>query len=116
MSLLNKYPTIDDEIKPRGNGCVIGDAGKVVQDRIIDMITFIASRYSLQYNEISWVLLMTKVESGYNPDAAAGTTSAAGISQATVGFASDAWKLPEIILGFKLDITGEKVFDAERGC
>lgn len=80
------------------------------------MIITIAVRYGLSYKEISYILLTTKVESGFNPDAAAGTTSAAGLAQGTVGFIEDALTQSEDILGFQLDLRNEEVFDAEKGC
>ncbi|HDC4469605.1 TPA: LysM peptidoglycan-binding domain-containing protein, partial [Enterobacter kobei] len=52
----------------------------------------------------------------FNPDAAAGTTSAAGLAQGTVGFIEDALTQSEDILGFQLDLRNEEVFDAEKGC
>ncbi len=72
FSLISLYPDIDTSRKLRGNSRTIGDADKDVQDAIIDMIITIAVRYGLSYKEISYILLTTKVESGFNPDAAAG--------------------------------------------
>jgi len=116
FSLISIYPDIDTSRKLRGNSRTIGDANKDVQDAIIDMIITIAVRYGLSYKEISYILLTTKVESGFNPDAAAGTTSAAGLAQGTVGFINDALTQSEDILGFQLDLRNEEVFDAEKGC
>lgn len=116
FSLISIYPDIDTSRKLRGNSRTIGDANKDVQDTIIDMIITIAVRYGLSYKEISYILLITKVESGFNPDAAAGTTSAAGLAQGTVGFINDALTQSEDILGFQLDLRNEEVFDAEKGC
>ena len=116
FSLISLYPDIDTSRKLRGNSRTIGDADKHVQDAIIDMIITIAVRYGLSYKEISYILLTTKVESGFNPDAAAGTTSAAGLAQGTVGFIKDALTQSEDILGFQLDLRNEEVFDAEKGC
>lgn len=116
FSLISSYPDIDTSRKLRGNSRTIGDANKDVQDTIIDMIITIAVRYGLSYKEISYILLTTKVESGFNPDAAAGTTSAAGLAQGTVGFINDALTQSEDILGFQLDLRNEEVFDAEKGC
>lgn len=116
FSLISIYPDIDTSRKLRGNSRTIGDANKDVQDTIIDMIITIAVRYGLSYKEISYILLTTKVESGFNPDAAAGTTSAAGLAQGTVGFINDALTQSEGILGFHLDLRNEEVFDAEKGC
>ncbi|MBD8128733.1 muramidase family protein [Pantoea agglomerans] len=116
FSLISIYPDIDTSRKLRGNSRTIGDANKDVQDTIIDMIITIAVRYGLSYKEISYILLTAKVESGFNPDAAAGTTSAAGLAQGTVGFINDALTQSEDILGFQLDLRNEEVFDAEKGC
>ena len=116
FSLISLYPDIDTSRKLRGNSRTIGDADKDVQEAIIDMIITIAVRYGLSYKEISYILLTTKVESGFNPDAAAGTTSAAGLAQGTVGFINDALTQSEDILGFQLDLRNEEVFDAEKGC
>lgn len=116
FSLISLYPNIDTSRKLRGNSRTIGDADKDVQDAIIDMIITIAVRYGLSYKEISYILLTTKVESGFNPDAAAGTTSAAGLAQGTVGFIKDALTQSEDILGFQLDLRNAEVFDAEKGC
>lgn len=115
FSLISLYPDIDTSRKLRGNSRTIGDADKDVQDAIIDMIITIAVRYGLSYKEISYILLTTKVESGFNPDAAAGTTSVAGLAQGTVGFIEDALTQSEDILGFQLDLRNEEVFDAEKG-
>ncbi|QKN79816.1 LysM peptidoglycan-binding domain-containing protein [Scandinavium goeteborgense] len=116
FSLISIYPGIDTSRKLRGNSRTTGDADKEIQDTIIDMIITIAVRYSLSYKEISYILLTTKVESGFNPDAAAGTTSAAGLAQGTVGFIKDALTQSEDILGFQLDLRNQKIFDAENGC
>lgn len=116
FSLISLYPDIDVSRKLRGNSRTTGDADKEVQDAIIDMIITIAVRYGLSYKEISYILLTTKVESGFNPDAAAGTTSAAGLAQGTVGFIKDALTQSEGILGFQLDLRNEEVFEAEKGC
>lgn len=116
FSLISLYPEIDTSRKLRGNSRTGGDADKEVQDAIIDMLITISSRYGLTYKEISYILLMTKVESGFNPDAAAGTTSAAGLAQGTVGFIKDVLTQSEPILGFTLDLRNEAVFDAENGC
>ncbi|ESN14148.1 hypothetical protein L370_04435 [Enterobacter sp. MGH 24] len=116
FSLISLYPDIDTSRKLRGNSRTTGDADKDVQDAIIDMLITIAVRYGLSYKEISYILLTTKVESGFNPDAAAGTTSAAGLAQGTVGFIKDALTQSEDILGFQLDLRNEEVFEAEKGC
>lgn len=116
FSLISLYPDIDTSRKLRGNSRTIGDANKDVQDAIIDMIITLSVRYELNYKEIAYILLTAKVESGFNPDAAAGTTSAAGLAQGTVNFIKDALIKSEEILGFQLDLREKDVFDAEKGC
>lgn len=71
---INKQP---NEIA--GNSRIWGDISRENQARVIDLIIEICTRYKLSYRETAYVLLMARVESGFNPDAAAGTTSAAGI-------------------------------------
>lgn len=115
-SLIKVYPEVDTTRELRGNSRIIGDADKSVQDKIIDMLITISARYLLNYKEIAYILLTTKVESGFNPDAAAGTTSAAGLAQATAAFVSDAKSKSLNALGFTLDIENEKIFNAEKGC
>lgn len=115
-SLLRIYPNVDSTRKLRGNSRIIGDANTETQNAIIDMIISISARYSLSYKEISYILLTSKRESGFNPDAAAGTTSAAGLAQATAAFISDAKLWSKKILGFVLNLDETEVFDAEKGC
>lgn len=79
-SWLHKMPEIEKPAgAPAGRSRVYGDADEKVQDRIIDIIIEIGSRYKLPYRDIAHMLLLCRVESGFNPDAAAGTTSAAGL-------------------------------------
>nr|WP_308937288.1 M23 family metallopeptidase [Duganella sp. 1224] len=80
------------------------------------MLVEIGARYKLPYRDIAHLLLFCKIESGFNPDAAAGTTSAAGLGQYTKATVEEAAK-PEVSkkrLGFVLELDGH-VFDAERG-
>lgn len=116
-SYLHMQPKID---KPAGAlaglSRIHGDASPQVQDRIIDILVEIGARYKLPYRDIAHMLLFCKIESGFNPDAAAGTTSAAGLGQYTKATVEEAAK-PEISkkrLGFVLELDGY-VFDAERG-
>ncbi|MDK9605692.1 lytic transglycosylase [Lelliottia wanjuensis] len=115
-SLLKIYPDIDNTKSIKGNSRVSGDIDLLSQHAIIDMLITIGARYKLTYKELSYVLLCAHVESGFNPDAAAGTTSAAGIGQATVAFVEYTLRNSSKWLGFTLDIRGEKIFDAELGC
>ncbi|RJT45063.1 LysM peptidoglycan-binding domain-containing protein [Rahnella woolbedingensis] len=115
-SLINTYPNIDTTRKLRGNSRVTGDVDINIQNNIIDMLVSISARYLLNYKEVAYILLTAKVESGFNPDAAAGTTTAGGLAQGTVGFINDAKNNSKEILGFTLDLNGESIFDAEKGC
>ncbi|MYM93992.1 LysM peptidoglycan-binding domain-containing M23 family metallopeptidase [Duganella vulcania] len=116
-SYLHMQPKID---KPAGAlaglSRIHGDASPQVQDRIIDMLVEIGARYKLPYRDIAHMLLFCKIESGFNPDAAAGTTSAAGLGQYTKATVEEAAKeeVSKKRLGFVLELDGH-VFDAERG-
>ncbi|MDE2400039.1 MAG: LysM peptidoglycan-binding domain-containing protein [Burkholderiales bacterium] len=100
-----------------GQSRVWGDITTGDQALVIDLIIEIGTRYKLTYREIASLLLMVRVESGFNPDAAAGTTSAAGLAQYTKATVTEARKphLSKHFLGFELDLSGKNVFDAERG-
>lgn len=100
-----------------GESRVWGDVSVDEQALVIDLIIEICARYKLTYREIAYVLLLVRVESGFNPDAAAGTTSAAGLAQYTKATVTEARKphLSKHFLGFELDLSGKNVFDAERG-
>lgn len=115
-SLLKTYPKIDATREIKGNSRISGDIDMPSQHKIIDMLITIGARYKLTYKEISYVLLCAHVESGYNPDAAAGTTTAAGIGQATKDFVDYTFRNSSKRLGFVLDISGQRIFDAELGC
>lgn len=115
-SLLKTYPNIDTTKEIKGNSRISGDIDEQSQRKVIDMLITIGARYKLTYKEISYTLLCAHIESGFNPDAAAGTTSAAGIGQATLAFVDYTLKNSSKRLGFTLDITGERIFDAELGC
>jgi len=64
--------------KLKGNSRVIGDVNNETFKAIVDIIISLCSRYNLDYKEIAYTLLICLAESGFNPDAAAGTTSASG--------------------------------------
>ncbi|MFO6296710.1 LysM peptidoglycan-binding domain-containing protein [Rahnella selenatireducens] len=115
-SLLKTYPNIDKAKDIKGNSRISGDIDVQSQHKVIDMLITIGARYKLTYKEISYILLCAHIESGFNPDAAAGTTSAAGIGQATIAFVDYTLINSSARLGFTLDITGERIFDAELGC
>ncbi len=63
------------------------------------------------------MLLMCKIASGFNPDAAASSTSAAGLGQYTEANIAEVAKpqMSKQRLGFTLDLSGQSVFEAERG-
>lgn len=58
-----------------------GDASPEVQSRVIDTLISSAREAGLSPRETAHVLAIARVESGFNPDAAAGTTSASGLGQ-----------------------------------
>jgi hypothetical protein len=64
-----------------GNSRVWGDASPDVQSRVIDSLIASSERAGLNAHETAYVLAIARVESGFNPDAAAGTTSAYGLGQ-----------------------------------
>ena len=101
--------------KLKGNSRIIGDVNNGTYRSIIDIIISLCSRFNLDYKETAYTLLICMAESGYNPDAAAGTTSASGLAQYTRGTA-DAFKArSKEILGIEIDMSGIKVFDATIG-
>ena len=68
-----------------GNSHVWGDASPEVQSRQIDALIEASQRGGLNTHETAYVLAIARAESGFNPDAAAGTTSAYGLGQFTDG-------------------------------
>ncbi|MBD8637327.1 peptidoglycan-binding protein [Stenotrophomonas sp. CFBP 13725] len=58
-----------------------GDATPEVQSRVIDTLIESSRDAGLSPRETAHVLAIARVESGFNPDAAAGTTSASGLGQ-----------------------------------
>jgi len=64
-----------------GNSHIWGDASAQTQSRAIDALIASGERAGLQPREIAYVLAIARVESGFNPDAAAGTSSAYGLGQ-----------------------------------
>ena len=65
----------------RGNSRVWGDVSIETQNTVIDRIVSKGRENDLSDRDIALVLAIAKVESGFNPDAAAGTTSARGLGQ-----------------------------------
>ena len=64
-----------------GNSRIWGDASHEVQRKVIDAIIAAAKADGFTVRRMAMLLAMAKIESGFNPDAAAGTTSAAGLGQ-----------------------------------
>jgi len=117
-SWLKNKPSVDNAAgRIAGQSRIYGDIEPQMQDRVIDLLIEIATRYKMSYRDIAHILLFTKVESGFNPDAAAGTTSAAGLGQYTSATVKEVAKpaVSKTRLGFVLDLSDEYVFDAERG-
>lgn len=117
-SWLRRKPKISKQPNEiSGNSRVHGDITVENQALVIDLLIEIGARYKLDYREIAYLLLIVRVESGFNPDAAAGTTSAAGLGQYTNATVDESKKpiYSKHYLGFDLDLSGEMVFDAQRG-
>ncbi|WP_282243096.1 peptidoglycan-binding protein [Stenotrophomonas sp. PS02300] len=71
-----------DESRPlHGQSRRWGDASPEVQSRVIDSLIESSRDAGLTLRETAYVLAIARVESGFNPDAAAGTTSASGLGQ-----------------------------------
>jgi hypothetical protein len=64
-----------------GDSHVWGDASAATQSRVMDMLVDAAHQAGLTEHQTAYVLAIARVESGFNPDAAAGTTSAYGLGQ-----------------------------------
>lgn len=64
-----------------GNSRIWGDASEETQKASIDAIIAAAKTRGLSTRETAHVLAIARHESGFNPDAAAGTTSASGLGQ-----------------------------------
>lgn len=58
-----------------------GDASAQTQSRVIDSLIDASRDAGLSSRETAYVLAIARIESGFNPDAAAGTTSASGLGQ-----------------------------------
>ena len=117
-SWLNIKPEVDKTPgRIAGRSRIHGDIEPLMQDRVIDLLIEIATRYKMSYRDIAHILLFAKVESGFNPDAAAGTTSAAGLGQYTRATVIEVAKpsVSKSHLGFILNLSDEYVLDAERG-
>jgi len=74
-------PIDDSDGRPAGNSRKWGDASTNVQKQVIDAIISEAQSRGLSTRDQAALLAIARTESGFNPDAAAGTTSASGIGQ-----------------------------------
>lgn len=72
---------IDESRALHGQSRRWGDASPEVQSRVIDSLIESSREAGLTARETAYVLAIARVESGFNPDAAAGTTSASGLGQ-----------------------------------
>jgi len=75
------HTPIVDNGEPRGNSRIWGDATNNVQRASIEAIRGAAKKAGMTLDQEAMVLAIAYVESGFNPDAAAGTTSAQGLGQ-----------------------------------
>lgn len=76
-----REPIDDSPGRLAGNSRIWGDASPEVQSRAVDALIEAAREKNLSPRETAHVLAIARVESGFNPDAAAGTTSASGLGQ-----------------------------------
>lgn len=64
-----------------GNSRIWGDAPAATQAAAIEALVRASQATHLDYHQTALVLAIARTESGFNPDAAAGTTSASGLGQ-----------------------------------
>jgi putative chitinase len=67
--------------KPHGESHRWGDASTDVQKQVIDAIISQAQERGLSTEDTANLLAIARTESGYNPDAAAGPSTASGVGQ-----------------------------------
>ncbi len=72
-------PHPDGELS--GNSRRYGDASRETQKACMDLIIAKGRERGMSDHEIALTLAITRTESGFNPDAAAGSTSASGLGQ-----------------------------------
>ena len=71
-----------DFLNLHGNSRRWGDVNKRVQKKVIDTLISVCKEYGIKdYDLIRIIVAIARVESGFNPDAAAGSSSAAGVGQ-----------------------------------
>lgn len=74
-------PIIKEGGRLAGNSRKVGDASPNVKYAAINAIVASAKRSGLTLQDAARVLSMARNESGFNPDAAAGTSTAVGLGQ-----------------------------------
>jgi hypothetical protein len=74
--------------RPAGNSRIWGDAPESTQREAIDALVKASRQAGLNDHDTAYVLAIARHEAGFNPDAAAGTTSASGLGQFTNGTGS----------------------------
>lgn len=67
--------------QPHGNSRRHGDASLEVQAQVIDTIVAECHKRGFSREDTAHVLAIARIESGFNPDAAAGESSASGVGQ-----------------------------------
>ena len=90
---------IEDGI--RGNSRKAGDASLEVQQTVVNKIIEVGGQMGMTDYEIAYTLAIARYESGFNPDAAAKSSSASGVGQ----FINDT--------GSKYGITNENRWDVD---
>lgn len=65
----------------RGNSRMAGDVDPAVQQEIVNKIVNVGSKLGMTDYEIAYTLATVRYESGFNPDAAAKSSSARGLGQ-----------------------------------
>lgn len=65
----------------RGNSRKAGDVSPEIQQTVVNKIIEVGSQQGMTDYEIAYALSIARYESGFNPDAAAKTSSASGIGQ-----------------------------------
>lgn len=99
----------------RGNSRIWGDVSAENQKIVIDKIISLGSRFHLSYKDIAYALLLCYAESGFNPDAAAGTTSASGLAQYTRDTMKSFSARAKKYLSQNLTMTPQNVFEVDIG-
>lgn len=76
-----REPIDNDDGHLHGESRRWGDASPQTQSRVIDSLIDASREAGLSARETAHILAIARIESGFNPDAAAGTTSASGLGQ-----------------------------------